>query len=244
MQPQLQDDLLDIVSNIGGRLAITEKALTNDAVQVGMSVVWPATAGELPFNYHFWDGAALDRVGFAALFAEIGTDYGIGDGSTSFNLPTAVIETNTNQLISYVEYTANVTISGTNPGTGGTATTIVTAGAFTPNGTDEYWIEFFSPEVQAGSADSVLIELYDGATRLGEMAIFANPATQPASPCLVRRKLVPTNAAHTYSIRAWRVTNNGIVVAGNGTAGNAMPGYINITSGNNPGGLNIAMKIL
>lgn len=33
------------------------------------------------------DGSAVSRVTFAALFAAIGTLYGVGDGSTTFNLP-------------------------------------------------------------------------------------------------------------------------------------------------------------
>lgn len=33
------------------------------------------------------NGAAISRLGYAALFAVIGTTHGVGDGSTTFNLP-------------------------------------------------------------------------------------------------------------------------------------------------------------
>src|SRR5690606_38542325 len=33
------------------------------------------------------NGAAVSRTTYAALFARIGTTYGVGDGSTTFNLP-------------------------------------------------------------------------------------------------------------------------------------------------------------
>lgn len=33
------------------------------------------------------DGAAVSRAKYADLFAAIGTTYGVGDGSTTFNLP-------------------------------------------------------------------------------------------------------------------------------------------------------------
>lgn len=33
------------------------------------------------------DGAAIDRTTYSALFSEIGTAYGVGDGSTTFNVP-------------------------------------------------------------------------------------------------------------------------------------------------------------
>lgn len=35
------------------------------------------------------DGGAYSRTTYAALFAEIGTKYGAGDGSTTFNLPSS-----------------------------------------------------------------------------------------------------------------------------------------------------------
>lgn len=35
------------------------------------------------------DGSAVSRTGYAELFAKIGTTYGAGDGSTSFNVPDA-----------------------------------------------------------------------------------------------------------------------------------------------------------
>lgn len=40
-----------------------------------------------PENYMFADGSAISRTEYAALFAVIGTTYGVGDGSTTFNLP-------------------------------------------------------------------------------------------------------------------------------------------------------------
>ena len=43
-------------------------------------------AGE-PAGYLLCDGQAVSRVTFASLFAIIGTQYGIGDGATTFNVP-------------------------------------------------------------------------------------------------------------------------------------------------------------
>jgi microcystin-dependent protein len=40
-----------------------------------------------PEGYLECDGAALSRTAYAALYAAIGTAFGAGDGSTSFNLP-------------------------------------------------------------------------------------------------------------------------------------------------------------
>lgn len=40
-----------------------------------------------PAGYLVADGSAVSRTTYAALFAVIGTTYGAGDGSTTFNLP-------------------------------------------------------------------------------------------------------------------------------------------------------------
>jgi microcystin-dependent protein len=40
-----------------------------------------------PTGYLLCDGSAVSRTTYAALFATVGTTYGVGDGSTTFNLP-------------------------------------------------------------------------------------------------------------------------------------------------------------
>lgn len=40
-----------------------------------------------PSGWLICDGSAISRTGFASLFAAIGTAYGAGDGSTTFNIP-------------------------------------------------------------------------------------------------------------------------------------------------------------
>lgn len=40
-----------------------------------------------PEGWDMCDGAAISRTTYASLFAIIGTTYGVGDGSTTFNLP-------------------------------------------------------------------------------------------------------------------------------------------------------------
>lgn len=47
--------------------------------------MWPTSTN--PSGYALCDGTALSRTTFSALFAVIGTTYGAGDGSTTFNLP-------------------------------------------------------------------------------------------------------------------------------------------------------------
>ncbi len=61
-------------------------ALTNIvAIEVGTILPWSNST--LPSGYLNCDGTAVSRSTYSALFAIIGTDYGVGNGSSTFNLP-------------------------------------------------------------------------------------------------------------------------------------------------------------
>src|SRR5690606_22041860 len=49
--------------------------------------VLPFGGGEVPVGFLLADGAEVSRANYPALFAVIGTTYGEGNGSTTFNLP-------------------------------------------------------------------------------------------------------------------------------------------------------------
>jgi microcystin-dependent protein len=57
----------------------TPVAIVGQILQVGMGAVPPGTLE--------CDGSAVSRTTYSLLFAAIGTNYGVGDGSTTFNLP-------------------------------------------------------------------------------------------------------------------------------------------------------------
>jgi microcystin-dependent protein len=50
------------------------------------SVIWKASTN-LPTGWLECDGSAVSRTTYAALFADIGTIYGVGNGTTTFTLP-------------------------------------------------------------------------------------------------------------------------------------------------------------
>lgn len=61
---------------------------------LGLSAVDPGIIGYTadqnpPTGWLERNGAAISRTAYAALFAKIGTTFGAGDGSTTFNLPDA-----------------------------------------------------------------------------------------------------------------------------------------------------------
>lgn len=55
---------------------------------VGSIIAWTATAP--PVGFLPCDGAAVSRAAYPELFAQLGTKYGAGDGSTTFNVPNLV----------------------------------------------------------------------------------------------------------------------------------------------------------
>lgn len=56
-----------------------------DAVTIGTRLMWHSATP--PTNYLSCDGSAVSRTTYSELFNTIGTTYGVGDGSTTFNLP-------------------------------------------------------------------------------------------------------------------------------------------------------------
>lgn len=65
--------------------AITD--LTNSIAPTG-AYLWAATTN-VGDGWLLCNGAAVSRTTYANLFAAIGTRYGVGDGTTSFNIPNA-----------------------------------------------------------------------------------------------------------------------------------------------------------
>lgn len=55
------------------------------AIAVGSIMAWPTAT--VPGGWLECDGSAVSRSTYAALYAVIGTSYGVGDSSTTFNLP-------------------------------------------------------------------------------------------------------------------------------------------------------------
>lgn len=140
------------------------------------------------------------------------------------------IELDARKRVDYVESAASATVSAT---TAATANTILTAAAFTPSGTDAYRIEFVAAHVSvAGNAGGnfIVFHLYDGATNLGRIGVLLTTGTtQIDTPVAFSREFIPSNASHTFSIRAHRQNANCTVVHGAGGADVVFPHILRIT---------------
>lgn len=60
-------------------------ALLNAIIPTGTIFAYGGSSA--PTDWLLCNGAAIDRTTYADLFAIIGTSYGVGDGSTTFNVP-------------------------------------------------------------------------------------------------------------------------------------------------------------
>ena len=128
----------------------------------------------------------------------------------------------------YIEVTtASTVISAT---TAATANTIITGTAFTPSGADKYRVEFGCESAQATAISTIVFHLYDGATNLGRLGVITNPAAAAfEQPVFLAREYTPSNASHTFSIRAHRVTANWTIIGGAGGADVSFPIFIRTT---------------
>lgn len=97
----------------GGNMSTTA---INQLVPTGASIIF--SGASVPSGYLAATGTAVSRTTYANLFSVIGTTYGSGDGSTTFNLPTAPTTyfSGANSIPSYVQsYWKMSEASGTEP---------------------------------------------------------------------------------------------------------------------------------
>lgn len=87
---QYSADLVKRVGDLDWRVSSLERAILLSSLPVlpagAMTLFGGPTAG-IPSGWLVCDGSAVNRITYAKLFAAIGTTWGAGDGSTTFNLP-------------------------------------------------------------------------------------------------------------------------------------------------------------
>lgn len=190
--------------------------LATGSGSVATDTIWDA-AGDLVQGTGA-DAAAKLSAGTAGYFLKAG-------GAATANAWAA-------RELDYVPITTGVNITAT---TEATATTIVTGSAVSYDGSTIVMIEFFSPEATPNASDNSFIRfvLYDGSSSIGYFGISFNPKLAGGSsirmPVKLERRLTPSNASHTYSVRAYVDTGTGTVAAGAGGTATYVPAFIRIT---------------
>lgn len=137
--------------------------------------------------------------------------------------------------LNYVEITSNATATAT---TEATANTIITAGALAFDGSTIALIEFWCALAQPAASAGANMKFYladdtgGGAASIGRIGTMGSPAANNAFESVhLKRRMTPSSATHTFSIRASVSTGTGTVyaAAGGGGADTVMPAFIRIT---------------
>ena len=130
----------------------------------------------------------------------------------------------------YAEITSPVSVTSTTESAGDT---IVTAGAVTFDGSTVALIEFSCPyaNAQATEGQVLFITLYDGSSDVGRLGLIKSAtATADYRPLRLARRITPSAASHTYSIRGHLGgAGTGSVGAGAAGSGAYFPAFIRIT---------------
>jgi microcystin-dependent protein len=91
--PTLNQDTTGVAANVTGVVAIANGGTGQNAADTAFSalcptgIILPFAGVTAPTGFLLANGQAVSRTTYAALFAVIGTTYGPGDGSTTFNVP-------------------------------------------------------------------------------------------------------------------------------------------------------------
>jgi microcystin-dependent protein len=85
--PKVATALTQILSTVNGGLDVSNLASSLQQLLVPSGTIITSAAAAAPTGYLACDGSAVSRSTYGALFSAIGTSFGAGDGSTTFNLP-------------------------------------------------------------------------------------------------------------------------------------------------------------
>ncbi len=150
------------------------------------------------------------------------------DGQGGWTTPSGSADLAGKEL-DYVQITSNVNVTAT---TEATANTIVTGSSVAYDGSTVVMVEFWANHSgPAAGANDIRFWLYDGSSSIGFMGYQqADGSGQIQYGTMhAMRRITPSNASHTYSVRASVSGSTGVVAAGAGGSGNVAPAFIRIT---------------
>ncbi len=129
--------------------------------------------------------------------------------------------------LDYVQITSGVNITAT---TDATANSVIDGNAVSFDGSTRIKIEFWTLSATAAASGELVVVLYDGSTDLGRLAELQSAGSSAHDTALYGvRFLTPSNASHTFHIKAWTTTGTSIINAGAGGAGVNFPAWYRIT---------------
>jgi microcystin-dependent protein len=119
-------------ASIGGDLAVAGSVTVSGSPIMPTGAMLEYGGASAPTGWLLCNGAAVSRATYAALFAVLGTTYGAGDGSTTFNVPNKIDRVGVGAGSSYARgatggaATATTDAAGSHNHTGSTGGTAIT----------------------------------------------------------------------------------------------------------------------
>jgi hypothetical protein len=225
MQSGQAEDISVVVANLDAIAAVLNGGVDNTNIAPGAAIAYSKLL--LTNGIVNSDVAAAAAIAYSKLLLtnSIKNADLIGSGGALADMPPG-------REISYNEFQGEVSVTATSEAT---ATQIVAMpSAYTFDGATPVWIEFFAPgfDTIPIADNDFTIWLYDGTSigRLGFSNIHATSGTPHfGHPIYVKRKITPSAAAHTYSIRGSTFGQPWSIHAGGGGAGTYMPGFIRVS---------------
>jgi hypothetical protein len=126
----------------------------------------------------------------------------------------------------YVQITSPVSVTGTSEGG---ATTVITGGSVSYDGSTDIMVEFYSPDLQNNGSAFCILHLWDGASVLGRLGIYAGSNGQRWPGGIMSRRLTPSAGSHQYIIKGQVDASSSTVGAGAGGSAAYMPAFIRVT---------------
>ena len=156
-------------------------------------VVLPFAGSAAPSGWLLCDGSAISRTTYAALFSAIGTTYGTGDGSTTFNVPdmrgrVAVGKDNMGGTAASRMTTAGSGVDGLTLGANGGAQTHTLTTAQIPAHTHNTGTTISGRNTSAGGGETIV---YAGATYAGT-SVGGDGAHNNTQPSIVLNSIIRT----------------------------------------------------
>lgn len=122
----------------------------------------------------------------------------------------------------YAQKTSNTTVTAT---AAGTADTIITGNAVSYDGSTAVVITFCCTFVSPPAGQDITIGIFESTTEVGRIAYLTAAGFSQVHGSL---RLTPSNASHTYLIKAW-VSSGSATVGGGASGAASTPAFMRIT---------------
>jgi microcystin-dependent protein len=207
--PQYGDIVLDTsTDSFYGYSPAGWTAMSSPPSPVPSGAMTAFAGSSAPSGWLMCNGSAVNRTTYSALFAVIGTTYGSGDGSTTFNLPNTqgvFLRGAGSQVVNSVTYTGEygTTSSDSLQGHEHTVSTSTTGVSLSPNGDFVYYNHGgFTNSWSIGGGSNVSLEGTISVSDPGHTHTLSDPTSDGTNGTpRVANETRPVNLAINYIIK-------------------------------------------